>query len=116
MLSCNCSTQSGYLEIIQGTTPTLTLDLNMDFSQGYELKLAVKTRLDKVTTIDNNSIFVQKSDCGCIATVTFTQEQTLDMKRAISIQLSAKQNDTGMVYKTEEIEIAVKRSLDRGVM
>lgn len=116
MLSCNCSTQSGYLEIIQGTTPTLTLDLDMDFSQGYELKLAVKTRLDKVIIINQNNLFVQKSDCGCVVTTTFTQEQTLDMKRAISIQLSAKQIDTGMVYKTEEIEIPVKRSLDKAVM
>lgn len=113
---CNCSAQFESLEIIQGTTPTLALNLDMDFSQGYELKLTIKTRLDKIITIDNNNLLVQKSDCGCVVTTVLTQEQTLDMKRAISIQLSAKQIDTGVVYKTEEIEIAVKRSLDKEVM
>lgn len=111
--NCHCG---GIAQIIQGTTPTLTLNLNMDFSEGYELRLAVKTGLRTMFIVGSENLSIAPSKCGCTVSTSFTQEQTLAMKKDILIQLTAKQIDTGIVLKTDQIHIVIAGSLDKEVM
>lgn len=117
MSACNCTPQtSGALEIIQGTTPTLTLNLTTDLSQGYDLRLAVKSGVDTIFVLTNDNLQVTKTECGCTIVAKFTQEQTFAMKKSISVQLRAKQTASGDVIGTKAVEVEIIRSYDDEVM
>lgn len=116
--NCNCvkSTQADVLEIIQGTTPTLTLNLAIDLSQGYDLRLAVKSGIETIFVLTNENMTVVPNQCGCTIMAKFTQEQTFAMSKSIRVQLRAKQIATSDVIGTKEVEVDIIRSLDDEVM
>lgn len=117
MSVCNCTPQTlSDREIIQGTTPTLTLELTQDLSEGYEIRLAVKTGADTLFVLTNDDLRVTKTECGCTIVAKFTQEQTFAMKKTISLQIRAKQTETQNVIGTKEIAVEVIKSLDDEVM
>lgn len=118
MDECNCVKQPtlGALEIIQGTTPTLTLNLTTDLSQGYDLRLAIKSGINTIFVLTNKDLTVTSSECGCTILAKFTQEQTFAMKKSISIMLRAKQITTNEVIGTKAIEVEIIRNYDDEVM
>lgn len=118
MSICDCTSHltCGESIIVQGTTPTLTLSLPMDFSQEWDLRLAVKCDLNSVFVLTNNDMSIVPNDCGCTIAVKFTQEQTFAMKKAINIQLRAKHTATNEVVGTTEVAIDIARCLDSEVM
>jgi hypothetical protein len=116
MSECCMSNQDNALVIVQGTTPILTLNLDCDLSQDYEVRLAVKTSLNKTFVLTNDNLTITKTDTGCSIVCQFTQEQTLAMKRNITIQLRAKNIGTQRVLGTLEHEIQVVNIIDEEVM
>lgn len=104
------------LVIVQGTTPVLTLNVDYDLSQGYNVRIAVKTGVNKYFVLINEDLTITQTDCGCAIMCTFTQEQTLTMDKNISIQLRAKNESTNKIIGTLEYEIRVVRVIDKEVI
>ena len=116
MKECCISDKDNALVIVQGTTPILTLNVDCDLSQVYDVRLAVKTGINKLFVLTNDSLTITKTDTGCSIVCQFSQEQTLMMKRNITIQLRAKHIYTQQVLGTLEQEIAIVNIIDDEVM
>jgi len=113
---CCCTPQSKDLIILQGTTPPLDLNLQVDLSQGYDIRVAIKYNLTDNFIFTNENIVLTQTDCGSCVSLKLTQEQTFAMKNFIIVQLRAKNLETGDVIETEEVKIKVLRSIDKEMM
>lgn len=124
--------------IIQGSTPTLIIDLDYDISDPqteneqeykdyWDVDLVIKYSLtdyfhytkENDLTILPDEVNEEKCGCqcrGCTVYVDLTQEQTLKMKKKVYLQLEAKNMNSGFVLKTYEVPLDVYRTLDRTVM
>lgn len=112
----DCQKVDKPLVIVQGTTPVLTLNVDYDLSQGYDVRIAVKTGINKSFVITNENLTMAQTDCGCSIVCMFTQEQTLSMDKDISIQLRAKNTSTDKVVGTFEYQIHIIKVIDKEVM
>lgn len=116
MSMCCSPQQSSELVIIQGTTPPLTLYLDCDLSEGYDIRVSIKYSLTDYFVFTNDDMIIETTDCGCSIEIKFTQEQTLAMKGFVMVQLKAKERDTGDVIESKEAKIGVLRTIDKVVM
>ena len=124
--------------IIQGSTPTLIIDLDYDISDPqtekeqeykdyWDVDLVIKYSLtdyfhytkENDLTILPDEVNEEKCGCQCrrcTVYVDLTQEQTLKMKKKVYLQIEAKNMNSGFVLKTYEVPLDVYRTLDRTVM
>ena len=111
-----CMSQSDELVILQGTTPPLNLNLQVDLSQGYDIRVAIKYSLTDNFIFTNDDMVISQTDCGSCIEIKLTQEQTFAMKNFITVQLRAKEVETGNIVETNEIKVKVLRGIDKELM
>lgn len=125
--------------IIQGSTPTLVLYLNYDISSPkteeeeqykdyYDVVLVIQYGLkdycyyrnDEMTIIPARACegarIAQENCCGCYIYVDLKEEDTIKFKRQVSIQIIARDKNTGAVLETFEEKINIARKLDKRVV
>lgn len=116
MNTCYNTQDPNSLIILQGTTPILILSLDCDISEGYEVRVSIKTGINQLIIAENDNLVITPTECGCQVEYLFTQEQTLKLKKSIWVQLRAKGLDTNNVLGTLEHEIKIVQMNDKEVM
>lgn len=98
----------------RGTTPTITLESDFDFT-GWYLYVTIVNGVKSIT-FENDSLTMKRDNGKSLISFTLTQEQTLSFKSGTMCEVEIRAYKDGAAVATDIESVSVDRILKDGVI